>query len=270
MHNVYLTATQNTSPDWGLIIGLSGLVLAVVGILATYVFYRRTFSGKRPVYSVRNNNLIQDYKAQLPDLQVLYGGAEVKQLSTAKVLFYNRGLQSIYRQDISEIDVIRIAPVPGVELRSVVLLKNNDEPNGLTSPIVAANGRAIIDFQYLDGNKGAVFQVVHTGTAATDIRVEGSGAGFKRVEHRLVETTTGIKVINGVLEFLVIVSFVIFTFVILAFILKFLSNGHHFNMKYLLNNLLILLFPLACGLIFLLLRVRTRRRPPKGLQVFDQ
>lgn len=172
------------------IMGIVFLILAVGAIVVAYVLYRKGRRVKDPSWAIRSDNLIKEYTARLSDLSVLYKGDSVENLSISKVLFWNRGGDTINRGDIAPADLLRITGVGDVRLLDVRVAQVNSEAAHFSITLSEDQKSAYLGFDYLDKGKGAVIQVVHSGTSSEDVQVLGSikGAG---VPHK-----KDIKVVN--------------------------------------------------------------------------
>lgn len=89
-------------------IGIVGIVLAVISILLAVIFYRRSRKFKQLGYAVRTWKIIEDYSATLPGLSVTYGDQRVQYLSVSKLAFWNRGSETINWSDVATADPLRI------------------------------------------------------------------------------------------------------------------------------------------------------------------
>jgi hypothetical protein len=164
----------------------SGL-LAIAGIVLAYVFYRRSRKVKQPCWSRRNNSLIEGYANRLMGLEVLYNNQRVENLSVARFAFWNKGSETIHRSDIKTANPLRISPTDAsVRILDVKLLARNHESSQFVASLDADRNAAMLDFDYLDRNCGAVIQVIHTGTNASVVEVAGDIKGVKRLTQKYV------------------------------------------------------------------------------------
>src|SRR5687768_8751353 len=89
----------------GIIIGIVGLVLAV-----------RSIKKKDPVYLIKSINLIKGYSSRYENLQVSYANRAIENLTVTTIAFYNRGSDVINREDIVNIEPLRIVGSNNVEI----------------------------------------------------------------------------------------------------------------------------------------------------------
>jgi hypothetical protein len=158
----------------------AGFILGIIGLVASYYFYRKSIRIKEPVYSIKSNNLISGSASTLENLSVIYKDEKVNNLTVSKVLFYNRGGETITGKDIVNRNFLKISSKSCDVLDSSVIEVNNSSNNfsvyyDKPSKIVA------IDFDYLDQNQGAVIQVIHTGLSSEDITVQGDVMGVQNI-----------------------------------------------------------------------------------------
>src|SRR5688500_3410655 len=86
-----------------------GYALAVLSLIYAYYHYRKGLKIKEPVYSIKSNNLISGSTSTLENLNISYKDYKVENLTVSKILFYNRGAETINRQDIETINPLKIS-----------------------------------------------------------------------------------------------------------------------------------------------------------------
>lgn len=206
-----------------------------------------------------------------------YDGVDAEQISTAKVLFWNGGLQAVLGGDISQTNPIRIAAQGGASILGVTGMHVNNSDNGLDHHTSADGRSELITFQYLDRGQGAVFEIVHIGLSGNDIQVLGAGAGFTSVRHVVRQNTEplgdrGASTIKqsppsrrltftiGLLFLLSIEAIVGLAGV--ATIIAITRESPSFGSAF--------VFIVAACIGVITLYSFMRRRTPKGLELFDQ
>lgn len=164
------------------ILALVGVILGILGIVFSYYFYRRSIRAKEPVYSIKSNNLISDSRFTLEKLNITYGSGKqkIQNLTVSKVLFYNRGAETINRADIETKNRVSISP-RNSEILDVSLLQANNDSNNSGLLWHESGEFLYIDFDYLDKNQGAVIQVIHTGLSSDDLQVIGDIKGTREL-----------------------------------------------------------------------------------------
>ena len=106
-------------------LGIIGLILAVVGIVLSLKSIRK----KEFVYSIKSNNLISGSISKLSNLVILYNTNQIENLTVSKILFYNRGSETIHQQDIKTINPLMISSETCKILDASVLQVNHPSNN---------------------------------------------------------------------------------------------------------------------------------------------
>lgn len=157
-----------------------GIVLAIIGLVASYYFYRKSVRIKEPVYSIKSNNLISGSKSRYENLRVLYGKTEVENFTVSKILFFNRGSETIARKDTETRYPLRIS-TKGCQILDAFVLQVNKSSNNFTLLWDKSGKFLNIDFDYLDKNQGGVIQIAHTGISSENIKIEGDIMGVSKL-----------------------------------------------------------------------------------------
>ena len=139
------------------ILGIIGFILTIVGLVLTV----RTIKKKDPTYSIKSINVISDYATKYKNLTVAYEDSKVENFTVSKILFYNRGRETITKQDTDTINPISIVSYE-YDILDASILQVNKQSNNFKIDIEDLD-IVNITFDYLDKNQGAVIQVVHTG-----------------------------------------------------------------------------------------------------------
>mgnify|MGYP001766436755 CR=1 FL=1 len=81
------------------IIGVTiGIIGIVIGIFGSYYFYRKSLREKAPCWVIRSNNLVNGFSSKVQNLQVLFKGNQVENLTISKVVFWNNGKETIKKR----------------------------------------------------------------------------------------------------------------------------------------------------------------------------
>lgn len=161
-----------------ILVGIGGIIF---GLIFGYIFYRRTRRVRIPIWSVRTNNILQGYTSKLSNLDIKYKGMSVENLSITKILFWNKGAETIDRGDIAEADPVRIEAVGDIFILDVRVIQVNSKSSQFFISVYDDQKSAVLNFDYLDRGKGVVLQIVHTGTSSKDIAVLGSIKGVDKI-----------------------------------------------------------------------------------------
>ena len=139
---------------------------------------------KDPVYSIKSINVISDYSSKYNNLTVAYKRKKVENFTVSKVLFYNRGAETIDRQNLTTKHHVRVVAVE-CQVLDARLLQANNLSSDFKVEVDKLNGWVNIDFDYLNTNHGAVFEVIHTGTNSENIALVGDIKGVQKLEQVL-------------------------------------------------------------------------------------
>jgi hypothetical protein len=150
-------------------IGILGLIGTIFGLILAI----RSIRKKEPIYVIKSNNVISDFSSKYQDLTVSYKKKKVKNLTVSKVLFFNKGTEVINREDIVNIEPLRIVPKEKVEILDAKILQANKDANQFSISFDKQKNQVFIDFEYLYKNQGVVIQVIHTGLSSEDLEIKG-------------------------------------------------------------------------------------------------
>ncbi len=189
MKLIFLQQTQQILENVPLF-NLISLLLAIMGIVLAYYFYYKSIKYRAPVYAVRSINIIEDNISRINDLEIKYAGSNVKNLSIARVAFWNFGKETISSEDIASLDPIKIVGSGSTNFLNVeIIYEKNGANNFMISPLVDPKdsnkhlqNELKINFDYFDQNEGVVLQVFHTGKTGDEIRIEGTIKGSRPIK----------------------------------------------------------------------------------------
>ena len=172
--------------NWGNVIGVIGIVLAVIGLYLSFKGWKR----KRPTYVIRSNNIFSELEHTIPDVEVKFPGygSPVKALTITKFAFWNAGTETINRQDIVKDNPLSLRAKSGVTILSVTVIDRTIPFNKLECGLNRERTEATITFDYLDHNEGALIQIFHSGTGNDDIQLEGTIKGARSIRRRSLGT----------------------------------------------------------------------------------
>lgn len=157
----------------GLIIGLSGIILAIY-------FFVKSKKIKKKYYQLKSFNLIHESVSDLPDLEVKYKGNVVNNLTITKIAIWNSGNQTINKQDIVDLDPLRIYGRDGIEIFDIEIIDVVESSNDykLTKKEDSWN----LNFDYVDPNHGCGLVIYHSGKESNDILISGKLKGQGSIE----------------------------------------------------------------------------------------
>jgi hypothetical protein len=162
----------------------SDLLYFLLGVLVTiifsYYFYKKGLRIKEPVYSIKSVNWISGSTSTLKNLSISYLDRKVESLTVSKILFYNRGSETIHRQDIETIDRLNITSTK-YEILSADVLQANNPSNKFQIDYDEPKNYIFFEFDYLDKNQGAIIEIIHTGLSSEDLNISGDIKGVQRL-----------------------------------------------------------------------------------------
>lgn len=261
-----------------------GAIFFILGLIPAYIFYVKSLRYKEPVYAVKNYRVIHDYESSIPSLKVSYSNKKVKSFSIAQIIFYNRGTETISKQDIDTVNHIRIAVKEGVKILDASIMQSNN-PSSLFMVNVVDN-EALIDFEYLDKNQGGIIRIMHTGLSKDDLEVVGDIKGANRLINlirvsRVENSVRKIMENRRVLRFLSIILIVLYLSLIISIIFTIVNpdfihnsiNNTKVETPIIYRRLTGLVFLIVAGFIlyfnYALYRYLGIKTSPQGLENFD-
>jgi hypothetical protein len=160
------------------ILGIGGIV---IGVILSVYFYLKSLKIKQPNWTIKSNNLIRGWSGQIENLEIKYENGAVENLTISRIIFWNNGKETIDGDDLQTINPLRIEAKENVKILSVSVIENNKISSEFKVTNDKQNNYAIIDFNYLDFQQGAVIQVIHTGKSSGDIFIIGDIKGVKEL-----------------------------------------------------------------------------------------
>lgn len=167
-----------------IIIGIIGLIVGAIGLLATYVFYKKSLRIKIPLFTVESRGPIGGLPDTLSKLSLNYNGEKIKYFTVSRIAIWNGGKDTIHSKDIVESDKLRIIAEAGYKffeanIRKVINSLNNFE-------IKFSPEEILVNFDYMDYNEGCCVEVYHNGKTSWALQVQGSikgGGKIKQSKH---------------------------------------------------------------------------------------
>jgi hypothetical protein len=180
---------------WLDVIGVLGTIFGVAGIVATYVFYRRSKQEKKPRYHIKNWPILVGWKETLPDLSIHYRGhgEDIPNLSIADVLLWNDGNMPIHEKEVPKSGQLMITAKDGCKIVGHTILKRTNEHNRFSTAINREKTRILVDFEFINGMDGVLIRVIHTGTNTSDLTVSGAFVGADLQPYGIMDEATKLK-----------------------------------------------------------------------------
>ena len=161
------------------------LVLAIFGILATIITYMWSRKIIKPSFNIDSFNLIKDDVTKLDDIEVLFKGETINNLTSTKIAYWNQGNAILENNHIANIEPIRIVLTNNSKLLDVKILFTSKVANNISFDYEILKGKEIkITFDYLGKSDGMVVQILHTGNDSDDITFTGVFKGGEKLKKR--------------------------------------------------------------------------------------
>ena len=134
------------------------------------------------------------------------------------MLFYNRGAEIIDKQDLTTKFHIKVLAVE-CNVLDARLLQANNLSSDFKVEMDRVNEQVVIDFDYLNTNQGAVFEVIHTGTNSENVAFVGDIKGVQKLERvspdkimKNEPVSLQAKIILGIFTFVSVIGLYLLTF----------------------------------------------------------
>lgn len=157
-------------------VGIIGTILGIIGIVLAV----KSIKKKEPTYSIKSVNVISDYATKFENLTVAYKDEKVENFTVSKILFFNRGRETITKEDVDTISPLKISSET-CNILDASILQVNKVSNNFKIDLDRENNHIFITFDYLDKNQGVVIQIVHNGLSSDDLLIEGDIKGVQKL-----------------------------------------------------------------------------------------
>lgn len=149
--------------SYGWVSSLIGLI-GLIGVVITYLLYRASRIGPRPVYQYRALRLIGRAGQALPEeVIVLFRDKKVQRLTKTHIVLWNSGTAIVKGENIVTDDPLRLEFSKDSEVLSVRILTSTHQWNKFTANINPDSPNEVIcDFDYLNAKDGVVLELLHT------------------------------------------------------------------------------------------------------------
>ena len=155
------------------------LFLAITSILLAIYFYVKSKREKKPVYSLKTSQLINNNLSSIDKLEITYDGNRLENLSLTKFAFWNAGKETIKEEDIVKFDPIKISVSENLTIYDYKI-EIQDEKNNIRIE-QKKDSSLLLAFDYLDKNDGVLFTIYHNGKNSDEIKVSGTCMGAFKI-----------------------------------------------------------------------------------------
>lgn len=172
------------------VINIFGVVITTLSCILAVIFYLKSRKRKKPCYEMYSINLLNSELKHLKDIEIIYKGNYVKNLTATKLAFWNAGNETIDKSDIPESAPLTITGNNGTTIYHAEVISSSDASNQIrieennivddSDPnAIDITESYIIKFDYLDQWQKGEIRILHSGISDKDIIVTGKvkGAG---------------------------------------------------------------------------------------------
>ena len=151
---------------------IPGYVLAILGILASVYFGKKSKRFKKILYYKETKWIIIPGKTAVPNLHIHYREKEVNELSTTYYTIWNGGNETIQKEDVVASRPLTIRAVEGAILDAQII--NKSEESCMCS-LDTSDDSILVQFDYFDPTDGVVLRIIHSGDVSDlDGKIKGS------------------------------------------------------------------------------------------------
>jgi hypothetical protein len=215
------------------------VIIGLIGIIFAIIFYIKSRKRKELCWIIISNNLIQESRNTIQSLSIRYKSKLISNLTVSKILFWNRGNETIYKCDLETINPLKIICKNNI-LTSEVIHKNNPSDN--IRIITEKHKLSIIKFDYLNPRDGFILQVIHDGVSSNDITLQGDIIGVNVKQFGQLKIDNPIKVRLYTMTILLMILFVLFSVLFLYILSIIEGNPFYFFIALPISIILSLLF----------------------------
>ena len=230
-------------------------LLAFLGTSLAIYFYYKSRKIKSPVYDMNSFNIVQDLTEKIESLDMLYDGKPIENLTVVKIAFWNAGNDTINSTDIPTSEPLIIRIKDGYKILNTKILYSKNPANKFSIDTSSDQFSSNIQFEYIDKDEGAVFQLMHTGLNEGDIEFNGAIKGAGRITKKKMGKFIFFSSKDNFLRY--IIATFLFGLPLYGFIKTIFESGDY------VFSLFFALFYWGIGFLIL------KRRIPKGFETFE-
>lgn len=153
------------------------ILLSIVGLIVStivaYMLLRIQLRDPKPRVAITGNSIVSAVEGD--DIEILYLGKKVPQVTRTFAIFWNAGRGSIRGKDDLALPVSFAIEDGDVLLNRIVGVSRHS----ILPEIFQSDGRSTIDFHHLDHGDGLVVELVHTGPNPIKVDVRGDVVGAR-------------------------------------------------------------------------------------------
>ncbi len=157
----------------GTIYNIIILLFAIIGLIASFYFYKKSHRLTSAAYMIRTIRLINNKINKFSALNIECGEDSLNSLSISKVALWNDGSDTINADSIAKNNTLRIEIDKRYQILGADIQYAKNKSNDFKITISPDKRCVKIDFDYFDRDEGAVIQLYHTGRQSADLAVVG-------------------------------------------------------------------------------------------------
>lgn len=207
---------------------------------------------------------------KIDGLRIKYQNKSINNLSVGRIALWNKGRETIRKEDIAENNRLRIITLNDTKILEAKIIFQKNKANNFSLVQSKKNNEINIKFDFFDIGEGIIIQVFHTGKNKSDIDLGGfiKGSGeikkmdlpliVKLIKSSMFLDNQYVKYKKGILGFILIITPII---LLLSY---FIPNNPHPNpaLRYIF---LIITFVLYWSLAYAILS----KRIPRGFELYE-
>lgn len=142
-----------------------GVVLGVIGLVAAYVFYRRSLVRPKLAFVISSVR-ITGRDSMFPDeLKIFYGDKEVQTVTQSNIVIWNSGNVTIDGENIVKADPLRLVIPKESEILAASIVFTTREVTAFSIKLRGeTSNELLLSFDFLDSGDGALINLTHTSS----------------------------------------------------------------------------------------------------------
>lgn len=161
--------------------------LTILGIVISYVLWRRGLQKKRFSFQKQKYTLIRNNEKRFDKIKLMYDSKEVDSVAVTNIAVWNSGTALINSSDMVHNKELRVKYKD--KILDVKILGCVDETNGYEIKLLNEN-EAVISFDYSNVGEGAVFQIIHVESEKESLQVDCKLKGGEKIKEEKVAPPT--------------------------------------------------------------------------------
>jgi len=166
-------------PSIDRILGIVGVVLAVVGLVAAWYFYRASLPTRIPTFLVDPvRATLVDRSDSASDITIFYKGHPIgpRAVNVVRIYFWNGGNTPIMKTDVLQTLAVEVTGTS--EILDTKILQVSRTLTGVAfSPQGGAPNSAAVTFDLLEPDDGAALQIIYAGPRDAELKFSGVTIG---------------------------------------------------------------------------------------------